>query len=256
MNYKIPSEASTTMMKVGARLEESRSYLNFVNFEDSLKKQKEKAWNEQWFGFLPEQILETVVFALYQRFGQFPLIVKVLKTWIDKGLDNHDFKLLCHFHIQLTEPYYRWATGQYFYQRYNEGFDDIPSNILGKQLEKAFGKEKDLSSQSYQRLARGILSTARDTGILKGKAEKFFAHPLVSIEFLGYLVYALYHFKFPFGEFVTSPYIQSVIKDEAQLRRLLTDGQRKNWWEFNWDHGLFSLYPKFSDIQQWYEEAF
>lgn len=255
MNYKISNEASTTMMKVGARLDETRSYLNYFDINNDLKIQKEKAWNEQWFGFLPEQILETVVYSLYQRFGQFSLMTKVLKSWLNKGLDNHDFKLICHFHIQLTEPFYRWATGQYFSQRYNEAYDDIPSTVLAKQLEKAFMKEKDLSSQSYQRLAIGILSTARDLGLLKGKAQKLFAKPLVSIEFLGYLIYTLQHFMFPFAELPSSPYIQSILRDESQLKRLLTEGQRKNWWEFNWDHGLFSLYPKFSDIEQWYKEA-
>lgn len=253
--YKVEKEPSTLIMKVGARLDETRIFLRNVDLLDDLKLQKEKVWNEQWFGFLSEEMTERLVYANYQRFTQFPDLIQVIKNWMNKGLENHDFKLICHFHIQLSDPFYRWATGDYFYERYKDGFDDISSPILTKKLEEQFKNLKTLTTQSYNRISRGILSSARDTGILKGKADKSFNTPLVSIEFLGYVIYSLQKFDFPFSELPNSPYIKSILKDESQFKRLLVEGQRKNWWEFNWDQGLFTLYPKFDGIEKWYEES-
>lgn len=254
MNYILTKEPSTIIMKVGARLDETRIFIRNIDLIDDLKTQREKTWNEQWFGFLSEEMTERLVYANYQRFIQFPKLIKITKNWLSNGLENHDFKLICHFHIQLSDLFYRWATGEYFYQRYKEGFDDISSSILTKKLEENFKDLKNLTTQSYNRISRGILSSARDTGILKGKSNKFFTTPLVSIEFLAYLIYSLKNFNFPISELPNSPYIQSILKDENQFKRLLMEGQRKNWWEFNWDHGLFALYPKFNDIEEWYEE--
>jgi hypothetical protein len=251
--YSLPETLSTTMMKVGARLEESRSYLRRANVEDTLAAQKEQAWQAQWFGFLPEQIFETLMFTLHRRYGAYPECLRVLKRWQELGLDAHDYNLLVHLHIQLTEPFYRWATGVYFYARYHEGFDEMPSPILARELKQQF--EKDLSSQSYLRLSQGILSTARDVGLLKGKNTKSFAQPLVSLLFFGYLVHVLSVFKLPMGGLPDSPFVRSVFRDENKLRSLLREGQQRDWWEFSWAHGVFALQTRAATLEEWFEGA-
>lgn len=253
MSYLIATEPATTMMKVGARLDETRTYLKLLDLSDDLKTQKTKAWEEQWFGFLAESMLESVVYSLHQRFGQYPLNVQVLKDWSTRGLEAHDFRLICHLHIQCTDLYYRWATGLYFHQRYKQGFDTVSAVQLGKAFEAQYSSQKSLSSQSYQRLARGVLSTARDLGLLKGKNEKFFEQPIVSQAFWGYLLYTLQAFQFPFAQLPESPFVQSIVKDDQHLMALLREGQRKDWWEFHWGQGIFSLSPRFVDLDEWYQ---
>lgn len=255
MSLGIATEPATTMMKVGARLDETRTYLKLLEQTDDLKTQKSKAWEQQWFGFLSESILESVMHALYQRFGQYPSLTHVLREWLARGLEFHDFKLICHLQIQFSDVYYRWATGTFFYQRYSDGFDGVSALQLGKVFEEQFKAQKTLSSQSYQRLARGVLSTARDVGLLKGKNDKVFVQPVVSLEVLGYLIYTLQSFQFPFAELPESPYIQSIFKDRHHLSALLREGQRQDWWEFHWGQGIFSLSPRYLGLEDWFQKA-
>lgn len=249
--YQASETLSTTMMKIGARLEESRSYFRRAEIDEDATLQKQRAWEEQWFGFLAEPIFETLMFTLQKRFLEFSDCLAVLKAWQEQGLDAHDFKLLVHLHVQLTDPFYRWATGDYFYSRYQEGFDDIPSPILARELNSHFDKE--LSAQSFIRLSQGILSTARDVGLLKGQKTKNFTQPLVSVAFVGYLVHTLQRFGLPMSHLPESPFARSVLKDENRLRALLREGQNMEWWEFSWDHGVFSLQTQANSLAAWFE---
>jgi hypothetical protein len=253
MSALLATAPATTMMKVGARLDETRTYLKRLDLSFDLKIQKTRAWEEQWFGFLAESMLDSVIYTLHQRFGLYPVHVQVLKDWSDRGLETHDFKLICHLHMQCTDLYYRWATGFYFHQRHEQGLRSVSALQLGKAFEAQYRSER--SSQTYQRLARGVLSTARDVGLLKGKQEKVFAQPVVSLEFWGYLIYTLQAFQFPFAQLPASPFVQSLVKDHQHLTSLLRAGQRKGWWEFDWGQGLFSLSPRFFDLDAWYQGA-
>jgi hypothetical protein len=253
MSYHPVTTPHTRIKKVGPRLDLARAYIRYANPDDGIAIQRQKAWDEHWFGFLSEPMFKQVLPAFHQRFGQYTSILKTLKGWLEYELEAHDFRLICHLHIQLTDPLYRWVTGTYMPQRYAEGYDEITTMVTFRQIQENGGES--FSPPSLNKLSSCILSAARDNGLLKGKAKKSFDRPLVSVTFLGYLIHVLRLFQFPLSDLPTSPYIQSVVRDSTQLRPLLLEGQRRGWWEFNWGQQLFSITPRFDDLQSWYQEA-
>ncbi|MGK5091068.1 BrxA family protein [Deltaproteobacteria bacterium TL4] len=251
--YSITTQAHTDIMRITARLEETRAYIR--NFEETATtaELKTRAWEGQWFGFIPESIFIRLMPALYNRYGQYPQLMEVLKKWLSLGLESHDFKLICHLHLQLTDPYYRWVSGQCLPSRYREGLYEINNTILVSLLKNEIAAE--LKSNSLQKLARNILTTIRDVGLLKGTQNKSMTTPVVSVEFLGYLLYTLSKLGYPVADIPASPYIQSLFRDRETFQGLLAEGQRKNWWEYNWGNQIFTLSFQYPDILTWFERS-
>jgi hypothetical protein len=254
--YKIADTPHTAMMKVSLRPDETRTYLRQLEPGESMARQRERAWDEQWFGFLPEHMFDALSLTLHDRFGQFPALTAVLKRWLGDGLENHDFRLICHLHIQLTDAFYRWGTGVYLAQRFDEGYQDVSTPILAKPLQQvteAAGKR--FTPATLTRIAVSILSTARDVGLLTGTQKKHFATPIVTVDLLAYLLYGLQHFGLAAGDLPDSPYLRSLLLTPERLRALLQDGQRRDWWEFNWTAHHFGLQLRYPSLAVWYEEA-
>jgi len=251
MDYKIINDPHTAMIRVTARLNETMTYIRHYNDEINAADLKKSAWSQQWFGFLSESIFNRLMPTLSNRFGKYSYLMEILQRWSFQGIENHDFKLICHFHIQISDPYYRWATGEYIPARFNEGIDEITKSSLAKALSTR--TVNPLNANTLHKLSRNILTTARDTGLLQGKTDKTIAIPASSVEVLGYLLYALRLFDFSMSEIPESPYIQSVFRNPGSLRNLLTEGQAKNWWEYNWEGRTFAINYAYADINPWFE---
>ena len=251
MPYEITVKEHTTMIRMAARINESKTYL--INYSEALNRSelKNSAWNESWFGFLGDSIFAVLISGLYNRFGQFPKQVSVLKQWINSGIEHYDFNLVCHLHIQLTDPYYRWLTGEYLPERCNSGLGTFNADLI--QADFAAYSTKKMKSNTCRRLLSNLLSSAVECGLLSGKAQRQFETPIVSSKLFGYLVYTLQEFNFPMSDLRESPYIQSICSDQEKLKRLLVEGQYKGWWEFNWDMNMFTLTLRYDNISLWYE---
>lgn len=250
--YQVVDTPHTGMMKVSLRPDETRTYLRHLDLTENLAQQRARAWEEQWFGFLPEHMFEALSKTLHDRFGSFPALTCVVQRWLSDGLENHDFRLICHLHTQLTDAFYRWGTGVYLPQRYNEGYEDVSTPILSKPLQAEIESSgKFFTPATYTRIAVSILSTARDAGLLTGSQKRKFAAPIVSVDLLAYLLYGLQHFGL--AATPSSPYLRSLLLLPERLRSLLQDGQRRDWWEFNWTPHHFSVQLRYPNLESWYE---
>jgi len=253
MKTGIVTNEHMTMLRIAARMDESRSYIRNYNPGCSQKELKAKAWEEQWFGFIPESIFIRLMPALYNRFGKYPEMISVLQQWMDTGLEGFDFKLICNLHIQLSDPYYRWLSGDYIPDRLKNGLNEITSATTAFDFKRRF--EKNIKSNTLKHLAVNLLDTATDTGLLKGATQKFVQTPPISALFFGYLIFTLGSFGFPMADLIDSPFIKSIVNDKSRLRTLLTDGQHKRYWEYDWDMNLFNLKLLYPTIDDWFKET-
>ena len=253
MAYDVTTKEHTTMIRMAARINESKIYVQNYSESSTQTELKKAAWDESWFGFLGDSIFAVLISGLYNRFGQFPKLISVLKEWINAEMEHYDFNLVCHLHIQLTDPYYRWLTGEYLPERLDAGLGSFNADLI--QPNFVAYSTKELKANTFRRLLSNLLSSAVECGLLSGKAQRQFETPIVSTKFFGYLVYTLQEFNFPMSDLRESPYIKSICNDQAKLKRLLIEGQYKGWWEFNWDMNMFTLIPQYENISLWHEVA-
>jgi hypothetical protein len=253
MKYKVVEKEHLTMVNLPARIRETKAYIQNYSEKMTRSELKKIAWDEAWFGFLGDRIFSVLISGLYNRFGQFPKLISVLKDWIDNGIEHYDFNLVCHLHIQLTDPYYRWLTGEYLPERLGAGLGSFNAEII--QPDFISYSTKELKANTFRRLLSNLLRSAVECGLLSGKEHRHFETPIVSTRFFGYLVYTLQEFNFPMSDLCDSPYIKSICGEPEKLKRLLLEGQYKGWWEFNWDMNMFTLTPQYENISLWNEVA-
>jgi hypothetical protein len=252
MTAGIIQHPHTAMIRVTARLRETRIYLQNINIDASPGDETKRAWNENWFGFPSENIFHRYMPTFHNRFVRYPQSVRILKRWLEYGMAMPDLQRVVHFHIQLTDPYYRWATGSFFPERRNDGFLDVPNSALSAALNEH--TQKKYKGNTLAKLAQNILTTARDTGLLTGTNEKCFATMTISPEALGYMVYMIKNLGFPSRELPESPYFRSVFRSDDALRAVLAQCERKKYWEFDWIGDHFSIHHSKTELTAWAEE--
>ena len=67
------------------------------------------AFEEYWFGMRSEARVRMLVGVLKGRFDRHPEALSVLRTWPDATPDER--MLVCHWHVQLSDPLYQAFTG-------------------------------------------------------------------------------------------------------------------------------------------------
>ena len=168
-NSFITEKAHTDLLKVGARIQESKIYLQNRNFSISKEDTVSKAFSEKWFGFKSQTYVKRLISRFELRFSKFPEAFLLLRSWVEK-INLKDFKNICHFHIQLTDPYYRWFTGVYLGNLIFLGYEEIPTESLISSFEELV--TTPMSVKVKRTLALRLKTAARDCGILEGKTDK------------------------------------------------------------------------------------
>ncbi|MCP4692322.1 MAG: hypothetical protein GY859_30030 [Desulfobacterales bacterium] len=253
-DYTMVARPHTAMIRITARLNETRAYIRNHQAGMGPAELRKAAWTNRWFGFIPESSFDSLAPALYNRFGKFPGLMEVLRTWLARGMEPRDFKLVCHLHILLSDPYYRWAAGEYIPARVDEGLEIISRPALARAL--AEKTVNPLGAGTLQKLARNILTTARDVGLLKGKNEKIAVDPAPGARYMGYAMYTLGMFDFAMSNAPDSSFFKSVFRAPGTARALLARGRANGWWEHHWEGDLFEIDFAYADVGRWFNAVF
>ncbi|MBM5817493.1 MAG: hypothetical protein FJ083_13190 [Cyanobacteria bacterium K_Offshore_surface_m2_239] len=77
--------------------------------------QAEVAFEAGWFGHRSLSRMRELLTNLRARYGAFPSALQVLHRWPQMGGDTQ--KLICHWHLQLSDPLYRQFSGTFLPER-------------------------------------------------------------------------------------------------------------------------------------------
>ena len=114
----LPSEAvevHTRILRLALGIEESRSYWERVDLTVPAARRTLLAFEQRWFG---AKSLERIRFLLANfagRYDPFPEALAVLKRW--RAMDAAARQVICHWHLQLSDPLYRRFTGTFLLER-------------------------------------------------------------------------------------------------------------------------------------------
>jgi hypothetical protein len=101
-------EIHTRVITLGLGLEESRVYWRHGDHGLNPGALATRAFEERWFGVKSLAWLRRMLPLVRFRYDPYPAALGVLRRWRD--MDVATRQLVCHWHLQLTDPLYRAFT--------------------------------------------------------------------------------------------------------------------------------------------------
>ena len=179
----------------------------------------DRAFKGFWFGARSHARVEVLLANFSRRFDAWPEALAVLRTWPD--MDSATRTLVCHWHLQLSDPLYRAFTGAYLPQRRADGRADVTrAQVLAWVGEQDHGK---WTMSTRMMFASKLLSAAFEAGLLgSARDPRPLRSPRVPDEALLYLLHLLRGIDIA-GTLLENPYLASVgLADDTLASRLRT----------------------------------
>lgn len=237
------SHVHTRLLKCTLCLDESRAYWPHRR---SLAEppSSEDAFTHAWFGARSQPWVDVILANMRARFDAFPAALFVLSRWRTMSPDTR--RLICHFHVQLSDPLYRRFTGEYLPGRHLGLRGQVQRHAVMRWVAEQMPGRWTVATQTQ--FASRLLSSALSAGLIKGRRDpRQVLFPRVSDDALVYLLYLLRGVRFE-GTLHSNPYLASIGLDADALGERLraVSGVRHRragaLHDFEWQ------YP---DLQRW-----
>ena len=219
-------------------LESANSRIFWAESAEQQPMQAEAAFEAGWFGHRSLTRLRELLTNLRARYEAFPSALQVLHSWQGMGGDTQ--KLICHWHVQLSDPLYRQFSGTYLPDRLGDGHATVGLQQVVTWLGDAGGGR--WAGSTRLKLASKLLSTAHGAGLIQGKRDlRPIVSPLVPDEALAYLLHLLREVDFQ-GTLLANAYLRSVGLEDGllnnRLKRLpdLSFGSQGDLVDMGWKH--------------------
>jgi hypothetical protein len=235
-----PSEATevhTRILRLALGIEDSRSYWDHVDPAVPAAERALVAFENRWFG---SKSLERVRFLLsnfIDRYDAFPEALDVLRRW--RSMDAATRQVVCHWHLQLSDPLYRHFTGDFLVERRGVRDPRVDRDVVLRWVKQ---KVPDRwSDATLVQFASKLLSAASEAGVISAKRDpRALLMPKVPDLALTYLMHLLRGLRFA-GTLTENPYLASVGLVEGfldqRLRGLrgITFRRMAHLTEFEWE---------------------
>ncbi len=237
------TEPHSRLLRCSLCVGETRAYWSHVDPADP-RGSSVAAFNESWFGAKSEAWTTELLANMRVRFDAYPKSLRALARWRTMSPDTR--RVICHFHLQLTDPLYRAFTGEHLPAR-----RDALRATVHRQSVIQWAAEHGLQRWAMKtrlQFASRLLSCALAAGLLRGKQDPREAVlPRVPDPALEYVLYALRDLRFE-GTLVQNPYLASLgliggnISDRLRTLASLEFRQIGDVHEMHW---------RFPDLEAW-----
>ena len=217
--YHETTEIHSRLIKCPLATEESRAYWERAT-PGGHRPSAQEAFEQFWFGAKSLPWVKVLILNLQTRFTGFPEALQVLRNWHPMMPDTR--AIICHWHLQLTDPLYRAFSGDFLTARRDAARPELHGNTI-----VAWVAENGRSSWTLptrRKLASRLFSVALSAGLISGRRDpRSLVFPRVGDEALAYLLYFLRVVTFA-GSMLDNPYLRSVGLQgpvlESRLRKL------------------------------------
>lgn len=203
-----PSEATrmhTRLLKCTLEVEDSRSYWSHAIHANGSTTAR-KAFDEYWFGAKSLGRIEVLMSNLRARYDAYPTALEVLSGWEEMDPDTR--RLVCHWHLQLSDPLYRTFTGSYLVARHDAGRPTVTHDLVVAWVGEQDADRWNMATRIQ--FASKLLSSAHAAGLISSiRDPRPLQYPRVGELPLTYLMYLLREIHFE-GMLLENPYLASV----------------------------------------------
>lgn len=219
-----PSESTeihTRVLRVTLAEPECRAYWQHVDLAVPTEQRAPVAFEERWFGARAMPRVRTLLAALSARFDPTPDALVALRRW--RSAPVEDRVLVCHWHLQFSDPVYRTFTGQFLASKRAEGRTTIDRDQVERWVHATWGER--WAATTRLKFAGNLLTAAGEAGLVVGRTNpRKLVAPRVSDDALSYLLHFLREVRIE-GRFLDNPYLASVALDVSTLTSRLASLQ-------------------------------
>lgn len=199
------SHIHTRILRFQLGVDESRAYWSSVE-DPRAERSALEAFNQRWFGSVSENRAKIIMRDMRARYDAIPVALSVLSRWRDMRPATRI--LICHWHLQLSDPLYRRFTADYLVER-REIFDGTVDRErvirwVDEQQPERWGRRTRVEFASKLLTAAhaaGLVETTRDPRPL--------IYPRITDVALSYLLHLLREVRID-ATIVDNPYLRSV----------------------------------------------
>ena len=182
--------------------------------------------------------VEVLLTNMRARFDAFPFALAVLKRW--PAMSPRTRRLICHWHLQLSDPLYRRFTDEYLVMRHAAAQPNVHRELIIDWVERQGPGRWTISTRAQ--FASKLLSAAHDVGLVTTTRDpRPVAYPSVTDDALSYLLYMLRQVRFR-GTLLDNPYLRSVglvdglLEDRLRALPSITFSRQGVLIDFGWRH--------------------
>lgn len=237
------TEPHSRLLRCSLCVEESRAYWSHVD-PQAPRASASGAFAASWFGAKSEAWTAELLTNMRVRFDGFPAALQVLAGW--RAMPPETRRVICHFHVQLTDPLYRAFTGEFLPTRRDALRPDVHRQAVIQWVgERGLAR---WAMKTQLQFATRLISCASAAGLLRGTRDPREAlAPRVSEQALEYLLYTLRALRFQ-GDLIRNPYLTSLglvgghLADRLRALRAITFRQVGDVHELDW---------RYPDLASW-----
>ncbi len=236
-----PSEAAgvhTRLLKCTLEVEDSRAYWRHAASANGTATAR-RAFEEYWFGARSLGRIEVLMANLRARYDAFPAALKVLAGWEDMDPDAR--RLICHWHLQLSDPLYRAFTGGFLVDRNAGARPTVTHDLVVAWVGEHAAARWNMATRIQ--FASKLLSSAYSAGLVASTRDpRPLQYPPVGELPLTYLMYLLREVRFE-GTLLENPYLASVglvglaLEDRLRVLKALRFRRQGELVDFGWRYG-------------------
>ena len=200
------TDVHTRILRLALGIEESRAYWEHVDPAVPVADRGLMAFEQRWFG---SKSLERIRFLLANfvgRYDAYPEALGVLRRW--RSMEASERQVICHWHLQLSDPLYRRFTGKFLVERRALRDPKVDRDIALRWVKNEFPDR--WSEATCVQFASKLLSAASEAGVISPKRDpRALLLPKVPDLALAYLLHLLRGLRFA-GTLTENPHLASV----------------------------------------------
>ncbi|HPA50355.1 MAG TPA: DUF1819 family protein [Thermoanaerobaculia bacterium] len=236
----------TRLQKTTLAVVEARAYWAKSSSGISKDEQARRAFEERWFGARSAVRVRVLLESLRARFDTFPEAFAVLRRW--RTIDPVTRVLVCHWHLQLSDPLYRAFAGTFLPALRRSGSSATSRGEVLRWM--AAIEPARWGPASRIQLASKLLTAAREAGLIgPGQDARAILLPSVPDVALGYLLHLLRGVRTE-GSITENPYAASIGLEGEDLEKRLA---RLPWLSYRKQSGVVDVEWAAPDLSSWAE---
>lgn len=202
------TDVHTRLLRLALGVEDSRSYWENVDPAVPFADRAVVAFERRWFGSKSLERTRFLLSSFAERYDSFPESLSVLRRW--RAMDAGARQVICHWHLQLSDPLYRRFTGQFLVERRSLHLPEpsLTRHVVLRWLKSEFPAR--WAEATLVQFASKLLSAASEAGLVTVKRDpRALLLPKVTDVALAYVMHALRGIRHT-GTLTDNPYLASV----------------------------------------------
>jgi hypothetical protein len=185
---------SSKIIKAGALLDDTKMLLSHWDIDATVPENLDRIRRENVFAKASRSRVQAILAIFRQRYLVEMDVIKALVVLVKKRFPAASLDRVLYFHAARADALLHDTVTEILLPLHRQGIIDITALAVQKVLAKWV--EKGLTTAAWsddttERVARGLMSTLRDFGVLQGAVKKRIAPAFLPVEAFAYMVFYL-----------------------------------------------------------------